>query len=42
MAAFIDISLSEGYVDITEDGAAAALWLSVAGPAGRGGRPGRG
>ncbi|MGW6401650.1 GNAT family N-acetyltransferase [Streptomyces sp. NPDC055134] len=29
MAAFIDISLSEGYVDITEDGAAAALWLSV-------------
>ncbi|WP_406104099.1 GNAT family N-acetyltransferase [Streptomyces sp. NBC_01003] len=29
MAAFIDISLSEGYVDMTEDGAAAALWLSV-------------
>ncbi|GAA1224606.1 MULTISPECIES: GNAT family N-acetyltransferase [Streptomyces] len=38
MAAFIDISLSEGYVDITEDGAAAALWLSVpAGPRGTGG-----
>ncbi|MFF2163192.1 GNAT family N-acetyltransferase [Streptomyces sp. NPDC058175] len=38
MAAFIDISLSEGYVDITEDGAAAALWLSVpARPDGAGG-----
>ncbi|MEV0111887.1 GNAT family N-acetyltransferase [Streptomyces sp. NPDC050844] len=32
MAAFLDIALSEGYVDITEDGAAVALWWSV--PAG--------
>ncbi|MFF1354163.1 GNAT family N-acetyltransferase [Streptomyces sp. NPDC058297] len=39
MAAFIDISLSEGYVDITEDGAAAALWLSI--PARPGGQAGR-
>ncbi|MFF2507217.1 GNAT family N-acetyltransferase [Streptomyces sp. NPDC058067] len=38
MAAFVDISLSEGYVDITEDGAAAALWLSV--PAAPGGTDG--
>jgi len=40
MAAFVDISLSEGYVDITEDGAAAALWLSV--PAASGGPDGEG
>ncbi|TGB08934.1 GNAT family N-acetyltransferase [Streptomyces sp. MZ04] len=32
MAAFLDMALSEGYVDITEDGAAVALWWSV--PAG--------
>ncbi|MFH8608176.1 GNAT family N-acetyltransferase [Streptomyces sp. NPDC018029] len=32
MGAFFDLALSEGYVDITEDGAAVALWWSV--PAG--------
>ncbi|MFK4068638.1 GNAT family N-acetyltransferase [Streptomyces sp. NPDC029674] len=32
MSAFFDLALSEGYVDVTEDGAAAALWWSV--PAG--------
>ncbi|MER5180481.1 GNAT family N-acetyltransferase [Streptomyces sp. NPDC002896] len=32
MGAFLDIVLSEGRVDLTEDGRAAALWLSV--PAG--------
>ncbi|MGW1023014.1 GNAT family N-acetyltransferase [Streptomyces sp. NPDC002577] len=32
MAAFLDLVLSEGRVDLTEDGRAAALWLSV--PAG--------
>ncbi|MFK4098589.1 GNAT family N-acetyltransferase [Streptomyces sp. NPDC019531] len=30
MAAFVDIVLAEGRVDVTEDGAACALWLSVA------------
>ncbi|MFF1377223.1 GNAT family N-acetyltransferase [Streptomyces sp. NPDC058308] len=34
MGAFFDIALSEGYVDVTEDGAAVALWWSV--PAGGG------
>ncbi|QES43765.1 MULTISPECIES: GNAT family N-acetyltransferase [Streptomyces] len=35
MGAFLDIALDEGYVDITEDGAAVALWWSVpAGPQG--------
>ncbi|MFI7321163.1 GNAT family N-acetyltransferase [Streptomyces venezuelae] len=35
MGAFLDIALDEGYVDITEDGAAVALWWSVpAGPHG--------
>ncbi|NGO14160.1 GNAT family N-acetyltransferase [Streptomyces sp. HC44] len=29
MAAFLDIVLDEGYVDVTEDGSACALWLSV-------------
>ncbi|QEV20175.1 GNAT family N-acetyltransferase [Streptomyces alboniger] len=29
MGAFFDLALDEGYVDITEDGAAAALWWSV-------------
>lgn len=29
MGAFLDTALSEGYVDMTEDGSAAALWLSV-------------
>ncbi|AZM55471.1 GNAT family N-acetyltransferase [Streptomyces sp. WAC 01529] len=29
MAAFFDLALDEGYIDITEDGAAAALWWSV-------------
>ncbi|MEU5365940.1 GNAT family N-acetyltransferase [Streptomyces sp. NPDC005925] len=29
MAAFTDAALAEGYVDITEDGSACALWLSV-------------
>ncbi len=32
MGAFLDLVLSEGRVDLTEDGTAAALWLSV--PAG--------
>ncbi|MEV5977278.1 GNAT family N-acetyltransferase [Streptomyces sp. NPDC052114] len=32
MGAFFDIALDEGYVDITEDGTAVALWWSV--PAG--------
>ncbi|MEU5955571.1 GNAT family N-acetyltransferase [Streptomyces sp. NPDC047525] len=32
MEAFLDLSLSQGFVDITEDGAAVALWWSV--PAG--------
>ncbi|MEU7578122.1 GNAT family N-acetyltransferase [Streptomyces sp. NPDC041068] len=32
MGAFFDIALDEGYVDITEDGAAVAMWWSV--PAG--------
>ncbi|MFF5250488.1 GNAT family N-acetyltransferase [Streptomyces leeuwenhoekii] len=30
MAAFTDLVLAEGRVDVTEDGAACALWLSVA------------
>ncbi|MET7442123.1 GNAT family N-acetyltransferase [Streptomyces sp. NPDC004082] len=34
MAAFLDIVLAEGWVDVTEDGTACALWLSV--PAGAG------
>ncbi|MGV9879813.1 GNAT family N-acetyltransferase [Streptomyces sp. NPDC003006] len=29
MGAFFDLALGEGYIDITEDGAAAALWWSV-------------
>jgi ribosomal protein S18 acetylase RimI-like enzyme len=29
MGAFLDTALTEGYVDMTEDGSAAALWLSV-------------
>ncbi|MBM7168859.1 GNAT family N-acetyltransferase [Streptomyces sp. G44] len=29
MDAFFDLALEEGYIDITEDGAAAALWWSV-------------
>ncbi|MEV0220188.1 GNAT family N-acetyltransferase [Streptomyces sp. NPDC050704] len=29
MGAFLDIVLDEGYVDITEDGSACALWFSV-------------
>lgn len=29
MGAFLDIVLAEGYVDVTEDGSACALWLSV-------------
>ncbi|MGW5864268.1 GNAT family N-acetyltransferase [Streptomyces sp. NPDC055239] len=29
MEAFLDLALSEGFVDITEDGAAVALWWSV-------------
>jgi GNAT superfamily N-acetyltransferase len=29
MAAFVDIVLAEGRIDITEDGTACALWLSV-------------
>ncbi|MET8631324.1 GNAT family N-acetyltransferase [Streptomyces sp. NPDC004096] len=32
MAAFTDIVLAEGHIDVTEDGTACALWLSV--PAG--------
>ncbi|MGW2227802.1 GNAT family N-acetyltransferase [Streptomyces formicae] len=31
MAAFFDLALAEGYVDVTEDGDAAALWWSVPG-----------
>ncbi|MCX4905525.1 GNAT family N-acetyltransferase [Streptomyces sp. NBC_00878] len=29
MEAFLDATLAEGYVDVTEDGSACALWLSV-------------
>ncbi|MDI3385937.1 GNAT family N-acetyltransferase [Streptomyces sp. B-S-A8] len=29
MGVFLDVALGEGWVDITEDGAAAALWLQV-------------
>ncbi|MGP4050103.1 GNAT family N-acetyltransferase [Streptomyces sp. 2A115] len=29
MGAFLDLVLDEGYVDVTEDGSACALWLSV-------------
>ena len=29
MGAFLDAVLAEGYVDVTEDGSACALWLSV-------------
>uniref|UniRef100_UPI0034DE87F7 GNAT family N-acetyltransferase n=1 Tax=Streptomyces flavofungini TaxID=68200 RepID=UPI0034DE87F7 len=29
MGAFFDLALAEGFVDVTEDGAAAALWWSV-------------
>ncbi|MFI1679691.1 GNAT family N-acetyltransferase [Streptomyces sp. NPDC020607] len=29
LGAFLDIALDEGYVDVTEDGAAVALWWSV-------------
>ncbi|MGX1913799.1 GNAT family N-acetyltransferase [Streptomyces phaeochromogenes] len=29
MGAFVDAVLAEGYVDVTEDGSACALWLSV-------------
>ncbi|MEV5318367.1 GNAT family N-acetyltransferase [Streptomyces sp. NPDC052687] len=38
MAAFTDIVLDAGRIDVTEDGSACALWLSVpaAGPAGEG------
>ncbi|QQC91328.1 GNAT family N-acetyltransferase [Streptomyces alfalfae] len=38
MAAFFDMALAEGYVDVTEDRAAAALWWSVpaGGPDGEG------
>ncbi|MEU6417536.1 GNAT family N-acetyltransferase [Streptomyces spiralis] len=32
MAAFTDVVLAEGWIDVTEDGSACALWLSV--PAG--------
>ncbi|MEU6663185.1 GNAT family N-acetyltransferase [Streptomyces sp. NPDC046821] len=31
MAAFVDIALAQGWADMTEDGTAAALWLSVPG-----------
>ncbi|MEU7058339.1 GNAT family N-acetyltransferase [Streptomyces sp. NPDC046197] len=40
MAAFTDIVLAEGRIDVTEDGAACALWLSV--PAGDGHAGGEG
>lgn len=30
MGAFIDMAFDDGWVDITEDGSAAALWISVA------------
>ncbi|WP_371669188.1 GNAT family N-acetyltransferase [Streptomyces sp. NBC_00289] len=36
MAAFTDIVLAEGRIDVTEDGAACALWLSVPAPDGAG------
>ncbi|WP_447039933.1 GNAT family N-acetyltransferase [Streptomyces sp. DSM 118878] len=46
MGAFFDLAIAEGYIDVTEDGAAAALWWSVPadGPAdddGQGERDGR-
>ena len=34
MGAFLDTALAEGYVDVTEDGSACALWLSVPAHAG--------
>ncbi len=34
MAAFVDIVLAQGRIDITDDGAACALWLSVPGEEG--------
>lgn len=37
MGAFLDAVLAEGYVDMVEDGSAAALWMSV--PAGEHGDP---
>jgi GNAT superfamily N-acetyltransferase len=37
MGAFLDMALTEGYVDVTEDGTACALWMSV--PAGEHGDP---
>lgn len=37
MGAFLHMALTEGYVDVTEDGAACALWMSV--PAGAHGDP---
>ncbi|MEW1646921.1 GNAT family N-acetyltransferase [Streptomyces sp. NPDC091219] len=33
MAAFVDVVLADGRIDLTEDGAACALWLSVPGEA---------
>ncbi|MBY8877497.1 GNAT family N-acetyltransferase [Actinacidiphila acidipaludis] len=40
MGAFLDNALAEGYVDVTEDGSACALWLSV--PAHEDGEAGHG
>jgi GNAT superfamily N-acetyltransferase len=37
MGAFLHVALTEGYVDVTEDGSACALWMSV--PAGEHGDP---
>jgi len=37
MGAFLDMALAEGYVHVTEDGAACALWMSM--PAGAHGDP---
>ncbi|WP_329463111.1 GNAT family N-acetyltransferase [Streptomyces sp. NBC_01431] len=34
MAAFFELALAEGHVDITEDGSAAALWIDVPADAG--------
>ncbi|MFE0881488.1 GNAT family N-acetyltransferase [Streptomyces rochei] len=40
MGAFTDIVLADGWIDLTEDGAACALWLSVPGEEDASGEPG--
>jgi GNAT superfamily N-acetyltransferase len=42
MAAFTEAALADGYIDVTEDGSACALWLSVPADDGREGEQARG